>query len=223
MARKANLLGETFTRLTVKEEAGVSKHGKVLWLCICECGNKVTVPTGALRSGNTNSCGCLNREINRNRHLKHGESFTKFYKHWLNMVNRCTNPSTVNYKYYGGEGIKVCERWLDYDNFKEDMYESFEEHSKSNKHTSLERLDHKGNYCPENCTWATMKEQGYNRRNTTYLTFNGEKKTIEEWSKITGIKKDTIRSRVFKYHWTAERALTEKASLSKTKRESLGE
>lgn len=115
---------------------------------------------------------------------------------WL----RCTRPSQVGYKNYGGRGVKVCKRWEKFEAFLADMGERPEG-------LSLERIDNDGNYEPSNCRWATRKEQGNNSRKNRHLTWKGETKTLSEWARLTGIASPTIRCRIDRYGWTVARAL----------------
>lgn len=120
---------------------------------------------------------------------KHGKSKTKIYGAWHNIKQRCLNPNNRFYEYYGGRGIKICDRWLDFANFLADMGEP-------EAHLTIDRIDNNGNYCPENCKWATRKEQQNNRRTNKFLTFNGAKKTAMQWSEELGIPHQTICQRI---------------------------
>lgn len=129
--------------------------------------------------------------------------YTKpWYGSYHSMMDRCYRKNAANYKDYGGRGITVCEEWHDIR-----LFEKWAETNGYKKGLSIERINTNGNYSPENCKWATPKEQCNNRRNTRYLTRDGETHTISEWAEITGIKRSTINSRVCR-GWTSERALT---------------
>ena len=123
------------------------------------------------------------------------------YGAWADMLQRCNNPKLKNYSLYGGRGIGVCERWRSFDNFHEDM---------GDKPTglTLDRIDSNGNYCPENCRWATCREQSLNTRRNHYLDYNGMRMTVTEWAIEKGIKPVTLFSRLFAYGWSVDNALT---------------
>ncbi len=125
------------------------------------------------------------------------------YKTWAGILRRCNNTHEENYERYGGRGIKVCERWLDYANFKEDMAEGYA------PGLSIERNDNDGNYCKENCRWATRKEQCRNRRSNFNVTFRGETRPIIEWGEVLGIPWSRIYQRITKLGWPVDRSMTE--------------
>ena len=125
------------------------------------------------------------------------------------MINRCTRPSDESYRFYGAKGITVYDPWLkDFQTFLADMGEP-----PSEVHT-IERKDSKGNYTPENCVWATMKEQQNNRSNNVHLTYNGETLTLSQWADRIGINRKTLQFRL-RRGWSIERALTEGIHLEK--------
>jgi hypothetical protein len=150
-----DLVGKEFGRLTVVSFVGKNKHGSKQWECKCSCGKHTIVTVGALVRGMTRSCGCLRKE---KVSTIGGLSKNHTYKSWHCMMYRCTNPKDRKYKYYGGRGVNVCQRWQEsFLNFLEDMGERPDGRT-------LDRIDPEGNYEPGNCRWATIEVQQQNRR-----------------------------------------------------------
>lgn len=127
-----------------------------------------------------------------------------WYDTYRSMMDRCYRETAKNYQYYGGRGIEVCDEWHDIINFEKWTLENGYK-----KGLSLERINANGNYCPENCKWATMKEQANNRRNTIYLDYNGETHSLSEWAELLDINQSTLRNRIFR-GWPVEKALGRK-------------
>ena len=205
MSKLIDLTGRQFGRLTVVKR-GANKGNVTAWDCVCECGNKVCVAGTSLTRGITKSCGCYRAAQCKDRPnaVKHGKKGTRPYVIWADMKQRCCDSKSVNFSNYGGRGITVCDEWLH--DFK-DFYDWAMSHGYRDDLT-LDRIDVNGNYCPENCRWATKAEQDNNTRVNRRVTYNGETHTIAEWAEITGIKYATLWRRICVLKWDIEKALS---------------
>lgn len=215
MGKVKHLTNQKFGRLLVVKYYGKAKDGHTVWVCKCDCGNIINVPSNSLTSGNTKSCGCLHNEFLKNKKgnkcnfYKHGKANTRLFNIFNSMKQRCLNNLDKNYKLYGGKGVKICREWLD----KEEGFINFYNwaiQNGYNENLTIDRIDVNGDYEPNNCRWVTMKIQANNRRNNHLVTYNGETHTISEWSEITNINKTTLAKRLNVYKWSVEKALTKK-------------
>ena len=188
------MVGRRFGRLVVIGKAGQGK-----WKCQCDCGNVSIVFGSNLRRGNTRSCGCLKRDTKSR--FRHGKSYEPVHWVWATMLQRCTNPKNGKFPRYGGRGITVCDRWLTFENFLTDMGEP------PPGDFSIERKDNHKGYSPDNCKWATRKEQARNKRNNRFVTYKGETLCVAEWAERKGLKIPTLWTRLFKWNWEIGRAL----------------
>lgn len=166
MPKLIDLSERRFGRLVVLSEHGRDKYNKPLWNCLCDCGEERIILGNSLSRDKTKSCGCLQSDVVTKLSTKHGHSKrgkeTTEHIIWSLMIQRCTNPRSTNYKYWGGRGVIVCERWRhSFENFLEDMGE------RPSKNHSLDRKENDGNYEPSNCKWSTRHEQRINQRPKT--------------------------------------------------------
>lgn len=200
MVKAINIIGKKFNKLTVISKEPKNKLGEVRWLCQCECGNKTIILSYYIRKGITRSCGCLMKELAKIRKTTHNFSRTSTYHIWQAMKNRCENPKSSMYKYYGGKGIKVCERWNTFTNFLTDMGERPIK-------KSIDRINNDGNYEPGNCRWATNFEQSRNTNRNHIIFHNGKSHCLSDWAALLNIPHKTLSNRLYS-GWTIERAFS---------------
>lgn len=171
--------------------------------CQCSCGNLTNV-TGAqlVRKRATVSCGCIAREIASARLLTHGMSHSTEFVSWDRMKARCYNANCPGYEKYGARGILMCDRWRNsFQNFFDDMgFKPTPEHT-------VDRIDNSKGYSPENCRWATKREQTHNSSQVKYLTFGGKTMVIMDWARELKMDRTTLGKRLSS-GWSVEEALT---------------
>lgn len=202
MGKFCNLAGQKFGKLTIIKRAKNRGHN-TYWLCQCDCGNFKEAEASNLKTGTTNSCGCDKRKKQVLASTKHNQSKTRIYRIWSGLKQRCNNKKSKTYKYYGGRGIKVCEKW-------QKNFEIFRDWAIQNGYQeglTIDRIDPNGNYEPANCRWISNFEQQHNKRNNKFLTYNNQTYCISEWAKIIGINAQTLFKR-FERGFSIERALT---------------
>lgn len=187
------LVGRRFSRLVVLEEAQ-PRNGRRSWRCRCDCGRESTPLQQSLLRGSTVSCGCAAREASRRNgaaNRTHGATDSAEYRTWQGMISRCENRNLKCFGRYGGRGIIVCGRWRE--SFV--LFLSDVGPRPSPRH-SIERKDNDGDYGPDNCIWATRKEQSRNRRSTVSIEVDGARGLAADWSRFTGVNESTIRHRI---------------------------
>lgn len=179
-----DLRGRKFGRLTVTQFA--YKRNKIYYYnCVCECGKECIKSRSYLiykSSSIHKSCGCWRKEqqakTTRETHNLHTLKHRPEYITWKAMKARCYNKGNKQFNDYGGRGIKVCAHWLNsFENFLADMGE------KPSPAHSLDRINTNGDYCPENCRWATREEQANNKRSSIMIEYNGKIQTFAQWCK----------------------------------------
>lgn len=199
MPAKRALDGRRFGKLLVASDGGRDRRGAVLWRCLCDCGKTTLVRGSSLVQGRTASCGCGVAERARMPRT-HGLSKSSFYGRWRAMRSRCGRERNSQYHNYGGRGITVCSRWKHFELFYADMAPTFFEGAE------LDRKDTNGNYDPGNCRWVRSVDQQRNKRSNRMVTLNGVRRTLVEWSEVSGVKASTILARI-RRGWPEHRLL----------------
>lgn len=202
MAVVKRLEGQRFGRLVAVEEVGRTNNGNAKWLCKCDCGGQKVVASYALRTGRTQSCGCIKAEQNHAQGTHH-ETNSPIYRLWTGIKTRCYNQKEFHYPNYGGRGITVCDEW-------KGNYEVFRDWCLENgyrKGLTIDRIDVNGDYCPENCRFATQKVQQNNRTNNRLISYNGETHTMAEWADILGMRYGQLEHRINR-GWDVHSAFT---------------
>lgn len=202
---------QRFGRLTAlyRIDDYISPNGnkKSRWLCVCDCGNCTAVTTNQLIKGGTKSCGCLKKElskVNGKKNFKHGEGKTRLYNIWRGIKSRCCNPSDHDWKNYGGRGITMCEEW-------KNSYIAFRDWALAHGYRdnlTIDRIDVNGGYYPDNCRWATVKEQCNNTRVNRFLTWDGVTKTKTQWAEEYDISPQVLAYRMDQVGMDIGEALT---------------
>jgi hypothetical protein len=157
-----DMLGQRFGRLLVVARAEKNLRGGARWRCLCDCGKTTVLLRQRLRTGHTQSCGCYQREQLGKRSRVHGRQGSLTWRSWQNMITRCYNPNVAKFKYYGGRGITVCDRWRESLGFVRFLADMGERPSFAHSIDRFPNID--GNYEPTNCRWATRSQQSKNRR-----------------------------------------------------------
>jgi hypothetical protein len=197
--QREEMIGKVFGRLTVLRELEErNKRGRVMYFCGCSCGGEKIISGGDLRNRRMPSCGCYTKELCVEHFRTHGLSKHPLFAVRNGIKSRCNNKNNSEYHNYGARGITLCEEWNDFR-----VFYDWAINAGYKAGLILDRIDNDGNYCPENCRWVDAKKSAINRRTTIYITYNGESRTMAEWSDITGMSLSLIESRQMK-GWSAE-------------------
>lgn len=197
---------DVYGYFTVLKAEGDDGYGHKTYLCECICGRYRHLTKQRLERG-TPSCGCRRYETAASKRKTHGMSKTRLYHIWSDMKGRCYRTHNKNYGLYGGKGIRVCDEW-------KNNFQAFCNWALANGYSenlTIDRIDSNKNYEPNNCRWATQREQCNNISRNHLLTYKGETKTMSEWADITGIPYTTLRARINTLHWDVDKALQEGA------------
>lgn len=203
-----DIVGEKFNHLTVLKYEGDGN-----WLCECDCDNKGTksVSTYSILHDKVKTCGNCPVKIGRRKCKSNSKTSYPEYDIWIMMKDRCYNQNNPRYADYGGRGIKVCDEWLySFDNFIVDMTR------RRFNGLSLDRINNDGDYCFENCRWATREEQDNNTSKNVFYTYDGQTLTLSQWAKLLNIKIETLHARK-RYGWSTEKMLSKPVKPKKEK------
>lgn len=182
--------GAQFGRLTLMAPAPRGRGGQARWFCKCVCGGSTTAQAWHLKTGHTTSCGCFNREVTGNTHRTHGLQSHPLYRIWSSMLTRCRNPRSSRFPDYGGRGIGVCDRWGAFESFYADMIDGYR------PGLTLDREDNELGYSPENCRWASRKEQSRNQRTNRVIDTPQGAMLLCEAAEVSGIGTSTLSMRL---------------------------
>jgi hypothetical protein len=203
--REPNFAGDRYGRLVLLGEvAGQGPRSRRKWLCRCDCGVETQVVQEGLRSGNSTSCGCFQREWasdNGRARATHGLTKHPLYKTYNGMLTRCYDPENSRFADWGGRGITVCERWHSVENFIADMAPSHR------PWLTLERVDNSKGYSPANCVWASYVQQNRNRRDNLLVSYIGKNICLAEAAEIAGLPYHRVHLRIYRRNWSIPRAL----------------
>ncbi len=186
-----------YGRWKVLSFARKDHNGNLLWNCRCDCGTEREVRGSNLLNSSI-SCGCHKSEVTTARNLTHGLAHLPEYNIWLGVKSRCVNVTGVT---YSGRKLKLCRRWLKFENFMADMG------SRPTKLHTIERVNNELGYCPRNCIWATRLVQSRNRRNVPVVRYKGKKASLAELSATYGMNRNTLTKRL-RHGWSLHEALT---------------
>ena len=188
--------GQKYGRLTAIKKAERPGY----WVFSCECGTEKEIRANTVSwEKGVRSCGCLQKESAKEFLTTHGGSYTASYASWRKMRSRCLNENDRHYDNYGGRGIKICKRWMKFENFWKDM-------GNRPQGMSIDRIDRDGDYIPDNCRWATKRLQQNNRKANHYIEIDGVKQSLSDWAREKGMSTQTI-------HWRLRSGWSEREAI----------
>jgi len=191
--KRKDLVGRRFGGLVVLSfDRTCDDRHRVFWSCVCDCGNVTSIRGDSLKSGKIVSCGCYKNARIGVDSRTHGQSRSKLYNKHQQMLKRCYNRSSVEYPNYGGRGITVCDRWRGTDGFLHFLSDMGE----PAPGLSIDRINNDGPYSPENCRWATKKQQASNRRTSLVVSFRGVNKCLAEWCRLLNLRYGHTRNAI---------------------------
>lgn len=202
-----NLTNHKYNMLTIIEFSHVTSHG-AYWKCKCDCGTIKIIHGSSVKAGMIKSCGCLqvkqSRELCVKRNTTHNESNKNpLYAVWKTMRQRCNNPKNHDYRWYGAKGISICSEWNNYIAFYDwSLLSGYQ------KGLTIDRIDFTKGYQSSNCRWIPIIQQQKTKSNCKILTYNNRTQTLPQWADEIGLQQSTLWSRIYKYNWTIEQALT---------------
>lgn len=195
--------GDSINFLTMVSDKFLANNGKSYKAKFrCKCGNIKEIAIYDVISGHTKSCGCIQRNYAKMRSYTHGDTYTRLYGIWSDMKSRCHNSNQTDYARYGGRGISVCRDWNCYENFRD-----WAINNGYSDNLTIDRIDVNKGYSPDNCRWATAKQQSRNKRNNIRITYKGETKVLVEWCEQLNLPYGTIEMRIHR-GWNGVDALT---------------
>ena len=210
-----NRTGHRYGRLTVicidPLATSAAQGQRIKWLCKCDCGGQKSVTSAALGRGETESCGCLNRESTARLRATHRMTKTPEHNTWRGMISRCEDKNSSAFQKYGARGITVDPEWRQ-------SFEKFLEDMGPRPHgTTLDRIDNNGPYAAWNCRWATITQQAENRRTSKIIEWNGEKMMLKDVAIIERLPVTSLRKQYRKYN-NIEKAVLETSLRAKHNR-----
>lgn len=219
MGKKLDITGQRFGKLVAIEFSHKNNCGKRMWLCKCDCGNYKTIDIHNLlrkTKTSTKTCGLCKKTMEGTKCYKHGMSKKRVYKCYKLMKNRCYNTHNKRFYLYGGRGITVCDEWLGEQGSTKFINWALNNGYKDD--LTLDRIDNNKGYSPENCRWATRKEQSNNLRCNKHYEYKGKIYTLSQLCDFLQLNYEFIYSRI-RLGWDIVKAV-ETPKIEYKKRES---